>query len=244
MEKILLITGGSRGIGAATALAAAKSGYVVALTYVSAEDRAAKVVGAIRDEGGRALAIHGDVAIEKDVERIFSTVDAELGPIFGLVNSAGIAGPQSPLSALKTEDLWQVFGVNVVGTFLCCREASQRMSTARGGRGGVIVNVSSAASRLGAPGVGVHYAATKGAVDTLTFGLAQELGKEGIRVNAVSPGVIDTEMQPPGRVAAMTPILPMGRVGKAEEVANAIVWLLGSDASYVSGAVLNVSGAR
>lgn len=244
MNKVLIVTGGSRGIGAATAVAAARKGYAVGVTYVQEAHRAAEVVEQIHREGGRAVALQGNVAIEAQVEHIFRDLDAALGSTYGLVNCAGLTGPAGRVVDCQAGSLLNVMAVNVVGSFLCAREAIKRMSTSRGGQGGVIVNLSSVAARLGAAGSAVHYAASKGAINSFTFGLAQEVASEGIRVVAVSPGVIDTDMQPPGRVAEIGPKLPMARAGRADEVAEAIVWLLGNEASYVSGAVLDVSGAR
>jgi len=241
MDGVILVTGGSRGIGAATALAAAHEGYGVAVVFRQEEARAAAVVQEIAAIGGKAAAIAGDVAQEDDVRRIFETAAGRLGPVTGLVNAAGIAGPFGTVAELAAADIGRVLDINVAGTVLCCREAVRRMAASGGGS---IVNVSSVAARLGAPGSGVLYAASKGAIDSFTIGLAQEVAAQGIRVNAVRPGLIDTEMQPPGRVEQMRDRLPMKRAGQAEEVAAAIVWLLGEHASYVSGAIMDVSGAR
>lgn len=243
-DKIVLVTGGARGIGAAVSLAAARAGYAVAINYRERADCAEEVARRVRADGGRAITVAGDVAVEADVLAMFATVDADLGRLTALVNSAGISAPASRVDALSERDLTRIFAINVIGTYLCAREAIKRMSTAHGGSGGAIVNLSSAAARLGAAGAGVHYAATKGAIDSFTFGLAQEVAAEGIRVNAVSPGVIDTEMQPPGRVEKLTPTLPMKRPGRADEVAAGVLWLLSDAASYVAGTVLNVSGGR
>jgi len=244
MRKVLLVTGGGRGIGAATALAAARHGWDVAVNYRTNRTRADAVVDDIENAGGKAIAYQANIADEPAIAAMFAAVDNQLGPVTGLVNSAGILGPHGRIETVEASGLAQLFAINITGTLLCCREAIRRMSTKHGGAGGAIVNLSSAASRLGAPGEGVPYAASKGAIDSLTFGLAQELSGEGIRVNAVSPGVIDTEIQPPGRVQRIGPNLPMKRAGKAEEVAAAILYLLSDDASYVSGTVLNVSGGR
>jgi NAD(P)-dependent dehydrogenase (short-subunit alcohol dehydrogenase family) len=243
-SKVLLVTGGGRGIGAAVSVRAAAAGYAVALNYLGNAERANAVVKTITDAGGRAIAIRGDVAQEADVMRIFKTVDTAFGPVTGLVNSAGIADPSSRVDAIQAVELNHIWAINLTGSFLCAREAILRMSTKHGGKGGAIVNLSSAAARLGGAGRSVHYAASKGAIDSFTFGLAQEVADEGIRVNAVSPGVIDTEMQPPGRVESISPTLPMKRPGRADEVAAAIMWLLADEASYVSGTVVDVSGAR
>jgi NAD(P)-dependent dehydrogenase (short-subunit alcohol dehydrogenase family) len=244
MPKVLVVTGGSRGIGAATALLGAKRGYKVCVNYREQRERAEQVLAAIAGAGGQAIAAQADVGEEADVARLFATVDRELGPVDALVNNAGVSWPHGPVAELPAEEYRKALAVNVLGSFLCAREAIRRMSTKRGGRGGAIVNLSSAVARLGGAGRVVAYAATKGAIDTFTFGLAQEVGPEGIRVNAVSPGVIDTEIQPPGRIAEMAPQLPLRRAGQAEEVAEAILWLVSDAASYVSGTVLDVSGGR
>jgi NAD(P)-dependent dehydrogenase (short-subunit alcohol dehydrogenase family) len=244
MRKILLVTGGGRGIGAATALAAAHHGWDVAVNYQSNRPRAEAVVDEIENMGGKAIAYQADIADERAVAAMFAAIDRDFGCLSGLVNSAGILGPRGRIDQVDAAALTTLFAINVTGMLICCREAIRRMSRNQGGAGGAIVNLSSAASRLGAPGDGVPYAASKGAVDSLTFGLAQEVAGEGIRVNAVSPGVIDTEIQPAGRVERIGPSLPMKRAGKAPEVATAILYLLSDEASYVSGTVLNVSGGR
>jgi NAD(P)-dependent dehydrogenase (short-subunit alcohol dehydrogenase family) len=244
MRKILLVTGGGRGIGAATALAAAHHGWDVAVNYQNNRPRAEAVVDEIENMGGKAIAYQADIADERAVAAMFAAIDRDFGCLSGLVNSAGILGPRGRIDQVDAAALTTLFAINVTGMLICCREAIRRMSRNQGGAGGAIVNLSSAASRLGAPGDGVPYAASKGAVDSLTFGLAQEVAGEGIRVNAVSPGVIDTEIQPAGRVERIGPSLPMKRAGKAPEVATAILYLLSDEASYVSGTVLNVSGGR
>jgi NAD(P)-dependent dehydrogenase (short-subunit alcohol dehydrogenase family) len=223
---------------------AARSGWDVAINFQSNRDRADAVVDSIREAGGKATAYSGDVADENDVASLFAAVDRDFGPLAGLVNSAGIIGPHGRIDEVDATALARLFAINVTGTLLCSREAIRRMSNKHGGKGGAIVNLSSAAARLGGAGETVPYAASKGAIDSLTFGLAQELAGEGIRVNAVSPGVIDTEIQPAGRVARVGPLLPMKRAGTAEEVATAILYLLSDAASYVAGAVLDVSGGR
>jgi len=242
------VTGGSRGIGAAVVRLAAGAGYPVAFTYVQDAAAAAALTTEIVAGGGRAFGVRADVAREDDIVRAFDAAEAELGPLGGLVNNAGITGPLRRVEALDTALLERVFAVNVIGTLLCAREAVRRMSTAHGGAGGAIVNLSSVAARLGGPGDYVHYAASKGAVDALTIGLAREVANEGIRVNAVSPGLIETEIHAstgdPGRLARMVPGVPMRRAGTAEEVAQTILWLLSPAASYVTGANLDVSGGR
>ena len=243
-KKILMVTGGSRGIGAEVSLRAAKQGYALCINYLEKSDRADAIVKQIRDGGGTALAIKANIADEKAVMAMFEQCDRELGKLTHLVNSGGIFGPFGRIDELSGADFERMFSVNITGTVLCAREAVKRMSSKHGGKGGVIVNVSSAAARIGGPGASVHYAASKGAIDSFTWGLAQEVAGEGIRVNAVSPGLINTEIQPEGRVEKMGPMLPMKRVGEAHEVAAAILWLLSDEASYVAGANLDISGAR
>ena len=248
MSEVLLVTGGSRGIGAATALLAARKGYTVAVNYTRAEAAAQDVVRAIRAGGGTAIAVQGDVAEEAQVLRMFREVDAQLGRLTALVNNAGIVDRSQRVDEMSAGRLKRMFDVNVLGSFLCAREAVKRMSTRHGGRGGAIVNVSSAAARLGAPGQYVDYAASKGAVDVLTLGLAKEVGAEGIRVNAVRPGLIETDIHAsgglPNRVRDLAHQVPMQRGGTAEEVAQAIVWLLSAEASYTTMSLVEVSGGR
>lgn len=244
MGGILIVTGGGRGIGAETSILAAQAGWDICINYRDNRARADEIVGRIAAAGRRAIAVQADIAAEADIVRLFETCDSELGAPTGLVNSAGVLAPLTRIDEIDGGALTEHMMINVVGSILCAREAVKRMSTRRGGAGGAIVNLSSRTSELGGAGASVHYGASKGAINSFTFGLAQEVAAEGIRVNAVSPGVIDTEIQPPGRVAAVGPSLPMGRVGQPDEVGRAVVWLLSEEASYVSGAVLNVSGAR
>jgi NAD(P)-dependent dehydrogenase (short-subunit alcohol dehydrogenase family) len=243
----LIITGASRGIGAAVARLAAKQHSVV-VNCVRDEAAASEVVRQITSAGGRAVAIRADVSVEQDVMRLFEEAEKNFGPVRALVNNAGITGGFSRIEALTSETLSRVFAVNVTGTILCSREAVRRMSTRNGGNGGAIVNVSSQAAEIGGAGEWVHYAASKGAVNSFTIGLAREVAMEGIRVNAVSPGLISTELHAaagaPGRLEQMTPTIPMRRAGTPEEVAEGIVWLLSPAASYVTGVILSISGGR
>lgn len=245
---VVLITGGSRGIGAATALAAARAGYAVALSFQTDGQAAQSVVRAIEVLGGRAMAIQADVAQEDSVLAMFAAVDAAWGRLDALVNNAGVVDVASRVDAMSVARLRRMFDTNVLGSFVCAREAVLRMSTRHGGRGGSIVNVSSAASRLGSPGQYVDYAASKGAIDTFTVGLSKEVAAEGIRVNAVRPGIIDTEIHAsggePDRARLLGAQVPMQRPGSADEVAQAIVWLLGPQSSYTTGTLLDVSGGR
>ena len=246
--SVAVVTGGSRGIGAATARRAARRGYAVCINYVEREAPAQALAEAIRAEGGRALVVQADTADEAAVARLFEAVDRELGPVTALVNNAGITGPATRLEGYDAATIRRVLDVNVVGPMLCTREAAARMSTRRGGAGGAVVNLSSAAARLGGAGVWTAYAAAKGGIESLTVGLAQELAPEGIRVNAIAPGLIETEIHASAglgdRLAALGPSVPMGRVGTAEECAEAILWLLSEAAAYVTGAILPVTGGR
>ena len=248
MDEVLIITGASRGIGAATARIAGRSGYVVCVNYLKNKAAAKQIVEEIKADGGRALAVGADISREEEVVKLFCTVDDKLGKISALVNNAGILETQMRIEDMNEARLNRVFLTNITGSFLCAREAVKRMSTKNGGKGGAIVNVSSAAARLGSAGEYVDYAASKGAVDTFTRGLAQEVAGEGIRVNAVRPGVIDTDIHAsggePGRVERVKASIPMKRGGSAEEVAKAIMWLLSSESSYTTGSLLEVSGGR
>ena len=248
MGQVLLVTGGSRGIGAATALLAARQGYAVAVNYASNAGAADDVVRQIRSAGGRAIAVQADVADEGQVVAMFKKVDAELGALSALVNNAGVVDAVARVDEMSVARLKRMFDINVIGSIVCAREAIRRMSTRHGGSGGAIVNVSSAASRLGSPGQYVDYAAAKGAIDAFTVGLAQEVAAEGIRVNAVRPGLIETDIHAsgglPDRVRQLAPTVPMQRGGTAKEVAQAIVWLLSPQASYTTMSLLDVSGGR
>ncbi len=248
MDEVLIITGASRGIGAATARIAGRSGYVVCVNYLKNKAAAKQIVEEINADGGRALAVGADISREEEVVKLFCAVDDKLGKISALVNNAGILETQMRIEDMNAARLNRVFLTNVIGSFLCAREAVKRMSTKNGGKGGAIVNVSSAAARLGSAGEYVDYAASKGAVDTFTRGLAQEVAEEGIRVNAVRPGVIDTDIHAsggePGRVERVKASIPMKRGGSAEEVGKAIMWLLSSESSYTTGSLLEVSGGR
>jgi NAD(P)-dependent dehydrogenase (short-subunit alcohol dehydrogenase family) len=248
MNKVMVITGGSRGIGAATAHLAAERGYAVCINYVRNRAAAESVAGAIESFGGKAIAVAADVASESDVTRLFESVDNALGPITALVNNAGILERQMRLEHMDAARLNRVFAINITGYFLCAREAVRRMSTKYGGAGGAIVNVSSSASRLGAPNEYIDYAASKGAIDAMTIGLAKEVAMEGIRVNAVRPGFIYTDIHAsggePNRVDRVKESVPMKRGGKAIEVANAILWLLSEEASFSTGTFIDVTGGK
>jgi NAD(P)-dependent dehydrogenase (short-subunit alcohol dehydrogenase family) len=247
-DPVILITGASRGIGAATARLAAAQGYTVCVNYRDRKDAADALVADIAREGGRALAVQADVAVEAEVVRLFATVDRVLGTLQALVNNAGRLEPQSRVEAMDAARIARVFATNVTGAFICAREAIRRMSTAHGGAGGAIVNVSSRAAGLGAPNEYVDYAASKAAIEAMTIGLAREVAAEGIRVNGVRPGIIYSDIHAsggdPARVDRLAPTVPMQRGGEVIEVARAILWLLSSDASYSTGTFIDVSGGR
>jgi len=248
MSKVMLVTGGSRGIGAAVARLAARRGYAVGVNYHAQAGAAQAVVDAIRAEGGRAVALQADVSQEAQVLRMFQALDDELGRLDALVNNAGILEQQMRVEAMSAERLQRVLATNVIGAFLCAREAVRRMSTRHGGPGGAIVNVSSAAARLGSPNEYVDYAASKGALDTMTIGLSKEVAPEGIRVNGVRPGTIYTDMHAsggePGRVDRLKSVIPLRRGGTVEEVAGAVMWLFSDEAGYTSGSFIEVSGGN
>lgn len=248
MSDVVLVTGGSRGIGAATATLAAAAGYDVCINYHADDVAAGVVVDAVIAAGRRCLAIKGDVGVEADIVNLFATCRAELGSPIGLVNNAGVVALQSRVDEMTADRLRRVFEVNIVGSFLCAREAVKCMSTRYGGGGGAIVNLSSAAARIGSPNEFVDYAASKGAIDSFTLGLAKEVAAEGIRVNAVRPGLIDTDIHAssgePGRIDRLRSAIPMGREGSAYEVAQSIMWLLSDAASYTTGSFIEVSGGR
>ena len=245
MTANLIVTGGGRGIGAATALMAADRGYDICVNYLERGNRADEVVEKAKAKGRKAIAVQADVAKEADVARMFETVDKELGGLDALVNSAGVTGGISRLDdeRINEELLTNLWAINITGTVIPCRYAVRRMSTNHGGRGGSIVNVGSVASKLGAGGKYIHYAASKGAVDSFTIGLAGEVAGEGVRVNCVRPGITDTEIQPPGLVEEMGPKLPIKRVAQADEIASVILHLLSDEASYVSGALVDIAGS-
>ena len=246
-DKVVVITGGSRGIGRATALAAAARGFRVVVGYASNKAAADEVVGQIEAKNGKAIAVKCDVGSEADILALFKAADA-FGTLGALVNNAGIVGPSIRVDEMSAERIQRMMAVNVTGSILCAREAVKRLSTRHGGKGGVIVNISSVAAKLGSANTYVDYAASKGAIDTFTVGLAQEVAAEGIRVAGIRPGLIDTEIHAsggePDRAHKLAHVVPMKRIGTADEIANAIVWLLSDEASYVTSAILDVSGGR
>lgn len=248
MSKTILVTGGSRGIGRAVCLLAARRGWSVGVNYVHDKASAEAVVAGAAREGAKALAIPGDVASESDVIAMFEKTTEALGPLDGVVVNAGVVAPAARLIDMSVERMRRIFDVNTLGAYVTAREAARRMMTSQGGKGGSIVLMSSAAARLGSPDLYVDYAGSKGAIDTLTIGLAQELGREGVRVNAIRPGLIETDIHAsggePGRAHRLGATAPMGRPGRAEEIAEAVIWLLSNAASYTTGAILDVSGGR
>ncbi len=248
MSRTALITGGSRGIGRATAILAGGLGWKVGVNYLGNAEAAAETVRSVVAAGGQAIAIPGDVSLERDVIAMFDATEAAFGPITALVNNAGVVADQSSLAEMSLERMRRVFDINVLGAYLVAREGARRMPTDRGGAGGAIVNVSSMAARLGSPNQYVDYAGSKGAVDTLTIGLAKELASEGVRVNGVRPGIIETGIHAsggqPDRAARLGATAPLGRAGTAEEVAQAIIWLLSDAASYATGTSIDISGGR
>ncbi|MDN7142791.1 SDR family oxidoreductase [Pseudomonas sp. JQ170] len=248
MDKVIVITGASRGIGAATARLAAREGYRICINYLSDDEAAQRVLAEVRELGAEAIVVKADVSVEDEIIQLFHRVDTELGPVTALVNNAGTIGQKSRVEEVSEFRLLKLMKTNVVGPILCAKHALQRMSTRHGGQGGSIVNVSSVAARLGSPNEYVDYAATKGALDTFTVGLAKEVAGEGVRVNAVRPGYIFTDFHAlsgdPDRVSKLEPGIPMGRGGQAEEVAEAIIWLLSDKASYSTGSFVDLGGGR
>ncbi|HEX9073650.1 MAG TPA: SDR family oxidoreductase [Pseudolabrys sp.] len=243
-RPVLLVAGGSRGIGAATAKLAGARGYDVAVNYKTNSNAAAAVVKAVEKEGGRAVAIQGNMALENDIERVFDTANDAFGSLTHFVHSSGISGDYSRLDDASAKTIREVLDVDTFGALLCLRACVRRMSTKHGGKGGAVVMLSSMAALLGGANECVWYAAAKAGVDSMVIGVSREVAKEGMRINAVTPGVINTDIQPPGRVERVTPMLPMGRAGQADEVAEAVLFLLSDAASYINGANLRVSGAR
>jgi NAD(P)-dependent dehydrogenase (short-subunit alcohol dehydrogenase family) len=243
-RPVLLIAGGSRGIGASTARLAGERGYDVAVNYKSNADAAASVVAAVKSAGGKAVALRGDMALESDIVRVFDETAHSLGPITHFVHSSGVIGKMSKFADAPTDIIREVIDVNLYGGMLCAREAIRRLSTAKGGPGGAVVLISSIAAVTSGAGEYIFYAAAKAGIDALVVGLAREVAKEGIRINAVRPGPTDTDIHEPGRLARVTPMLPMGRPGAPNEIAEAILYLLSDAASYISGSVLNVAGGR
>ena len=247
-QPVLLVTGGSRGIGAAVCLSAARQGWAVVVNYASNKAAADSVVATIKDAGGEACAAEGDVGTTEGIASIFSVVDKQFGRLDGLVNNAGVVDIPQRIDEMSPERLDRMFRINITGSILCAAEAVRRMSTRHGGRGGVIVNISSMAATIGGAGQYVDYAASKGAIDSFTIGLAREVATESVRVNAVRPGIVDTDIHAsggvPDRVRDMSPLVPLKRAGTAHEIADAVLYLLSPSASYITGAILNVSGGR
>ena len=243
-RPVMLIAGGSRGIGAATARLAGARGYDVAVNYKSNSNAAAGVVAAVKKAGGKAIAVQGDMALEEDIEQVFDATSDSLGPITHFVHSSGIIGDNSRLDEVSSATIREVLDLDTFGALLCLRACVRHMSTKHGGKGGSVVMLSSMAAPLGGANECVWYAAAKAGVDSMVIGVSREVAKEGMRVNAITPGVIDTDIQPPGRVERVTPMLPMGRAGQADEVAEAVLFLLSDGASYINGANLRVSGGR
>jgi len=239
-----MITGASRGIGAACASSFAAAGYAVCVNYQAAQQAAEDVVGSIRSNGGKAIAVQGDVSVPEQVDALFKRCDQELGTLDILVNNAGISSPRSRVEDLPLDALHHIININVIGLIHCSQHAIRRMSTHRGGRGGAIINISSGSAYIGNPHEGVHYAVSKGAVNSFTIGLSQEVASEGIRVNTVSPGLTRTDMPNPAKLEEMAPRIPMGRIGEAQEIAEAVLWLASEQASYVAGANIRVAGGR
>jgi NAD(P)-dependent dehydrogenase (short-subunit alcohol dehydrogenase family) len=248
MSHNILITGASRGIGAATALLAASRGWNVCVNFHANEQAAQQIVEEITALGVKAIAVQGDVGVEKDIVQLFQRFDEEFGSLDALVNNAGILDKQMPLAEMSAERMSRIFTTNILGSFLCAREAVRRMSTNTGGKGGVIINVSSGAARLGSPNEFIDYAASKGAIDTMTIGLSKEVADQGIRVNAVRPGLVDTDMQAasgePDRAKRMRDAIPMKRAGTVQEIAQTILWLASNEASYLTGSLVDVTGGR
>jgi NAD(P)-dependent dehydrogenase (short-subunit alcohol dehydrogenase family) len=244
MNKVLIITGGSRGIGAATAKLAAQRGWNVMTTYIERREPAETVVNEIRAKGGHAATMQVNTSLEEDVQQLFDATEMQFGPVTGLVNNAGMNGGPATLVNIPVDEIRRLIDINIFGCILCAREAVKRMSTNRGGKGGAIVNIGSVAARLVSAGERVHYSASKGAIVSFSQGLGREAIKEGVRVNCVSPGLTETEMNPPERIARVVPAVPMGRIGQPSEIANAILFLLSDEASYITGAELTVSGGR
>jgi len=245
MKGVVLITGGSRGIGAATSIKLIEEGYQVCINYRKNKIAAERLINKITQRGGKAISIQADISIEKEVIKMFSEIDDKFGRITGLVNNAGIIGGASNLAEMSYERIKRIFEVNVIGTMLCSKESIKRMSTKYGGKGGNIINISSGASKLGSPNTYVDYASTKGAIDTFTIGLAKELAEENIRVNAIRPGFIETEIhQIANRLQEVVKSIPMKRIGKPEEIAETIAWLLSNKSSYTTGAIIDISGGK